>query len=238
LGVGLAETGLAGPEFVSTLGEWAGGLFSGLIAAFGNIVLVFAIMERTQVADKFEKDFTEWEPKELKSEPGPDQIDLPDHIATIIFTFLGLVVFNLYPNLLAIRYSSDGTWVTLPVLTEAFFRFLPWINVMGLLQMCFNGYMLSQRDWTPPTRILGILMDIAGMILAVVILRTPGIFGITPEALAGIGIGEGADQLSRLFSFIPTMIIIIVVVATGVKVGKSLLRIFSPGTSTPYPVVK
>ena len=39
LGVGLAETGFAGPEFVPTLGEWAGGLFSGLIAAFGNICL-------------------------------------------------------------------------------------------------------------------------------------------------------------------------------------------------------
>jgi hypothetical protein len=132
LGVSLTKTGLTGPEFLSAIGQWFGGLISGLIAAFGNITLIFAIIERTKAADKFEKEFKEWDPKELKSEPDPDQIDLPDHIATIIFTALGLVVFNLYPNLLAVRYPSGGNWVTLPILTEAFFRFLPWINILGL----------------------------------------------------------------------------------------------------------
>jgi hypothetical protein len=238
LAVSLAKTNLTGPEFVSALEQWSGGLISGLIAAFGNITLIFAIIERTKAADKFEKEFSEWDPKELKSEPGPDQIDLPDHIATIIFTVLGLVVLNLYPNLIAIRYSSDGTWVTLPVLTEAFFRFLPWINILGLLQIGFNGFMLAQRDWTSITRILGILMDIAGMILAVVILSTPGIFGLTPEALNAIGISEGAENLSRLFNSLPTLIIVIVVAVTAFKVIKSLLRLFSVRSKSPYPVLK
>jgi hypothetical protein len=242
LGVGLAETGLAGPEFVSTLGEWAGGLFSGLIAAFGNIVLVFAIMERTQAAKEFEKEFAKeskaWDPNELKSEPDPDRIDIADHIATVIFTFLGLVVLNLYPSLFAIRFFSNGTWTTIPILTEAFFRFLPWINTMGLLQIVFNGYMLSQRDWKPATRILGILVDIAGMVLAVVILRTPGILSIASEAWGALGDPEAAALLSQLFRFLPTLIVVIVVVTTAIKVGKSLLRIFSAGSSSPYPAIK
>jgi len=242
LGVGLAETGLSGPAFVSSLGEWAGGLFSGLIAAFGNIVLVFAIIERTQAAKEFEKEFEketkDWDPNELKSEPAPDQIDLADHIATIIFTFLGLVVLNLYPNLFSIRYLSDGTWVTLPVLTEAFFRFLPWINIMGLLQMIFSGFMLGQRDWKPLTRILGILIDIAGMVLGVVILRTPGVFGITPESLTSIGLAEAADDLSRLFNYLPTIIITIIVLATAIKVIRSLLRLFSGKPRSRYLLVK
>jgi hypothetical protein len=238
LGVGLTKTGLTGTAFVSIIGQWFGGLISGLIAAFGNVALIFAIIERTQVANKFEKEFKEWDPKELKQEPDPDQIDLPDHIATIIFTALALVVFNLYPNLLSIRYSSGGTWVTWPILTEAFFHFLPWINIMGLLQIIFNGFMLGQRDWTPVTRSLSIVMDIAGMILAVIILRTPGIFGVTPESLASIGLSEAADNLSRLFNFLPTIIITIVVVVTTVKVVKSLLRLFSDKSGSPYPVMK
>ena len=238
LAVSLARTGLTGPEFVTALGQWLGGLLTGLVAAFGNIVLVFAIIERTQVAEKFEKEFKEWDPQELKAEPGPDQIDLADHIAAVIFTVLGLIVLNIYPNLLAIRYSSNGSWVTLPILTDAFFRFLPWINIMGLLQIIFNGFMLSQRDWTPITRVFGILVDIAGMILAIVILRTPGIFGVTPETLTQMGIGAGAESLSRLFNFLPTLIIILVAIGTAVKVGKSLLRIFSAGTSSAYPVMK
>ena len=238
LGVSISKTGLAGPAFASAMGQWFGGLISGLIAAFGNITLVFAIIERTQVANKFEKEFTEWDPKELKSEPDPDKIDLPDHIAAIIFTFLGLVVLNLYPNLLSIRYANDGTWVTLPVLTEVFFRFLPWINIMALIQIVYNGFMLWQKDWAPVTRILGILVDIAGMILAIAILRTPGIFGLTPEALNAIGIAEGAENLSRLFNSLPTIIIVIVALATAIKVIKSLLQLFWVTSRSPYPVMK
>jgi Na+/serine symporter len=174
----------------------------------------------------------------LKSEPDPDQIDLPDHIATIIFTVLGLVVLNLYPNLFSLHFSSNGTALTLPILTEAFFRFLPWINILGLLQIVFNGFMLRQKDWTPVTRILGIALDISGMVLAIAILRTPGIFGLTPEALTAIGIGEGANNLSRLFNLLPMMILIIVVVVTTAKVIKSLLRLFYSKSRSPYPVMK
>ena len=236
LAIGLTKTGLTGPAFVSSIGEWFGGLISGLIAAFGNIVLVFAILERTKAANEFEKEFREWDPKELKSEPDPDQIDLADHIATIIFTVLGLVILNLYPNLLAIHYLNDGTWVSLPVLTEVFFRFLPWINILSLLQIAFNGFMLRQRIWTPGTRILGALLDVAGMILTVVILRTPGIFNLTSEVWSAIGDPDAAETLSRLFRFLPTLIIAIVVIVTTIKVIKSLLRLVN--YKSPYPVVQ
>jgi hypothetical protein len=240
LGIALTKTGLTGPEFASSLGEWFGGLISGLMAAFGNIVLVFAILERTRVMDnEFEKESREWDPKDLKEDDtDPDRIDMADHIATIIFTFLGLVVFNLYPDLFAIRFSSDGTWTTLPVLTDVFFRFLPWINVMGLVQIIFSGYMLSQKEWIPITRIFGILVDVAGMALAVVILRTPDIFGVTPEMLTAIGDPEAVDVLSKIFNFVPTIVIVVIVVVTTIKVLKSILRLFSSGSSSPYPQVK
>ena len=238
LGVSLAKTGLAGPEFASAIGQWFGGLIGSLIVAFGNVALIFAIIERTQAANKFEKEIKEWDPKELKSGHDPDRVDLPDHIATIIFTVLGLVIFNLYPNVFSIRFVSDGAWVTLPILTAAFFRYLPWINVMGLLQIVFHGFMLGQKDWTPVTRSLGIVMDIAGMILGVIILRTPGIFGLTPAAFASLGSTEAADSLTRLFHALPTLIITIVVIVTTVKVIQSLLRLFSGRSRSPYPVMK
>lgn len=237
--VALTKTGLTGPEFVSSLGDWFGGLISGLIAAFGNIVLVFAIIERTGVASRVEKEFKEWDPKELnESQLNPERVDMADHIATIIFTFLALVVLNLYPNLFAIRFSSNGTWTTLPILTDAFFRFLPWINIVGLVQIAFSSYMLSQKEWVPPTRILGILVDVIGMILAVAILRTSGIFAMTPDVLAALGDPEAVSSLLRVFDFIPTIIIIIVVVTTSIKVIKSALRLVNVNPKSPYPVSK
>jgi hypothetical protein len=53
LGIGLAKTGLSGADVLSEVGGWAAGLFSGLTAALGNIVLVFVIIERTQVVNDF-----------------------------------------------------------------------------------------------------------------------------------------------------------------------------------------
>ena len=238
LGVTLSKTGMSGAAFASALGEWFTGLLSGLIAAFGNIVLVFAILERTKVVNEFEKETKDWDPKELQAEPDPDQIDRADNIATIIFTVLGLVVLNLYPNLFVIGFANNGTWVSMPILTDMFFRFLPWINVMGLIQIGFNVFLLGQRDWKPFTRILDIVIDVAGMVLAVIILRTPGIFDVTPESLTALGITEAADTLARMFSFIPTLIITIVVIVTAVSVIKTLLRLFTVKSRMPYPVVK
>ena len=85
LGVNLSKVGLSGPEFASAVGEWFTGLLGGLIAAFGNIVLVFAILERTKVVNEFEKEIKDWDPKELQAEPDPNQISRADAIATIIF---------------------------------------------------------------------------------------------------------------------------------------------------------
>ena len=238
LGVALTKTGLTGTEFASALGDWFGGLISGLIAAFGNIVLIFAIIERTQVAERFEHEFKDWDPKELDGVRDREEIDLADHIATIIFTFLALVVFNLYPDMFAIRFQIDGTWTTLPILTDAFFRYLPWINVMGLVQIVFSGIMLGQRMWTPVSRIFSILVDFAGMILAVVILRTPAIFGMTPEALKALGAPESVEGLRTLLNALPTLIIVIIVVVTGIKIVKSLLRLFNTGSKPPYLVIK
>ena len=54
-------------------------------------------------------------------------------------------------------------------------------------------------------------MDIAQATLLVAIMRTPGIFGITPESLTALGLQESAEALSRLVNAIPTIVIVVVI---------------------------
>jgi hypothetical protein len=238
LGTDLAKTGFTGTGVVSSLSEWFISTLSGLITALGHIVLVLAIIDRTTFGHNFEAEMKEWDPRELYKTPDPDQIDSADHIATIIFTFLGLVILNLYPHLLSINFVNNGTQTSVPILTEAFFRFLPWINLMSLLLIGFNGWMLSKRIWTSTTRILSILIDIAAAALSITIMQTPGILGITPEALTALGVGEAANELSQLVNAIPTLVITIVVIVTIIKVVVTSRRLLQEKSRAPYPIMK
>ena len=236
-GIGMVKTGFTGAEFLTEIGKWLGGLFTGLTAALGNIVLVFAIIERTRAADEFEKEFKDWDPAELTREPDPAQTSIAEFIAAIIFTALGLVVLNLYPNLIAISFFNDNhVWTSIPIFTKVFFGFLIWINLQSVLQIVFNGFMLSQREWKPATRLMGLAVDVLGAVLAVSILKTPGIFAITSASLAEMNIpGEAADILARMFNFIPTIILAIVVLATIVKVIQTLIQIVKGMSAPQYP---
>jgi hypothetical protein len=78
----------------------------------------------------------------------------------------------------------------------------------------------------------------AGAVLTVIILTTPGIFAITPETLTAIGITEAAGILTRLFSFVPMIIIAVVVVITIIEVIRTSIELFKGRSTTPYPVIK
>jgi hypothetical protein len=238
LGVGLAKTGFSGANVLSQVGGWATGLFSGLTAALGNIVLVFAIIERTQASKEFEKEAEDWDPAELEADPDPAEIKRGEHIAAIVFGVLGLIILNLYPDLIAIHMNTNGVWTSTPILTDAFFHFLPWINVLGIVQIGFNIFMLAQSGWKPVTRIVSLLSDIAGAVLAVAILSTPDIFSFTSETWGMLGDAEAAKFLTQFFGFIPTLIMIIVVITTIVKVVQVSIELVKGKSTIPYSVIK
>jgi len=238
LGVDVAKTGFMGAGIVSSVIDWFTGTLSALITAFGHIVLVLAIIERTRLGHNLEHETKEWDLRELYRTPDPDKIDPPDHIATILFTILGLILLNLYPHLIAIHVINNGTQTSLPILTETFFRFLPWINITSIFLIGFNAFMLSQRVWTTSTRILSIVIDVATATLSIIVLRTPGILGITPEALRALGLNEVTNELARLASSIPALNIAIVIVTTVIKVVVTSRRLLQEKPRSPYPIMK
>ena len=121
---------MAGPEFAEAIGEGLLGVVSAVITAFGNIVLVFAILERFVPAAEFKMDEEkEWDPATLKKEPEPEEVKIWEPILAIVFTFIALSIFNFNPQLIGMYTISGDKWSIVPVLTEAFFRWLPWINI-------------------------------------------------------------------------------------------------------------
>ena len=84
------------PELLKSLGGFATSLVSALIAAFGNVTLVFAILERVLPASEFEEE-EEWTPAELTKEPEPNHVSMGEMIASIVFTAAGVDRSQLLP---------------------------------------------------------------------------------------------------------------------------------------------
>ncbi|RPI94521.1 MAG: hypothetical protein EHM40_06340 [Chloroflexi bacterium] len=239
LGIGLFESNMTGPEFLKTIGNSAASLLGGLMSAFGSIALSFAILERFLPTTEFEKEMEDWDPKELASEPDPDRVSFGEQIATIFFSVLFLIVFNLYPGLIGFGFFSEGEWVFItPLLTEAFFHYLPWINILTVLQIGFAVYLLRQRSWDITSRIANILLEIAGIALAVVMLQGPAIVALTPEQLAGTPLAEAADFFVKGANLLPLLVLGIIIIVSTIEVAQAIYRLWKSRPSTPYPVIK
>jgi hypothetical protein len=92
LGIQLASQPLAGLEFARAIGKGLLGILSAAMQAFGNIALVFAILERVLPASefKFDEEKQAWTPPVEEGggnlqAPGTDRGHRPDTAAMIIF---------------------------------------------------------------------------------------------------------------------------------------------------------
>lgn len=238
LGISLSKSGLAGPQFLKTIGESALGLLGGLITAFGNIVLVFAILERVLPAKEFEEE-EEWNPADLASEPDPDRVKFGEQIFEMFFLVLFLILFNLYPGVIGFGFFTDGEWTFIsPILTEAFFSYLPWINILFLLQLGFNMYLLRQGVWNTTSRIIKIVLELGSIALAVMMLRGPALVALTPEQLAGTPLEGSADVFTTIVNLIPTLVLTIVIIVSSIDVAQMVYRLIRNRPTSPYPVIK
>ena len=238
LGLGLARSTLTGAEFLKTIADSALGLFGGLITAFGNIVLAFAILERVLPAREFEEE-EEWDPSKLAHEPDPDRVKFAEQIFEMFFLVVFLVIFNLYPGLIGIGFFNENDWVFIsPILTEAFFSYLPWLNILILLQLGFNIILLRRGWWNTGLRVANIVLEVAGIALAVAILRGPDLASLTPAQLAGTPLEDSAQLFVTLANLIPTLVLTIVIIVSSIEVAQMVFKIMKSRPSAPYPVLK
>ena len=225
------DTPFMGMDFVNIVGKGLGGIVSAAITAFGNIVLVFVILERV-LPDKEIGDFSDekdWDPASLAKEPDPDTVKRSDLIAEIVFTFVGLAILNLFPEILGMSYFTEEKAFFIPMFSVEFFKFMPWINAIFLAEIVLDIYLLRSAVWTSVTRIAKIIIEAASIALAVIILRTPDIFGFTAESFQSVpNSSVNAEMLMKIFNFSFSIAIIIVIIVAGVEMAKAafaLLRV-------------
>ena len=238
LGIGLARSDVTGLELLKRIGESALSTLEWMITAFGNIVLTFAILERVLPAKEFEEE-QEWDPADLASEPDPDRVKFGEQVFEMFFLVLFLIIFNLYPGIIGIGFFNDNDWFFIsPILTEAFFSYLPWINLLILLQLSFNVYLLRQRFWKTSTRVMNMLLELGSIALAVAMLRGPDLVSITTSQLAGTPLEESAGLFVTIANITPLLTLTVVIIVSSIEVAQAVFHILKSRPSSPYPVIK
>ena len=243
LGVGLLGFGfnavrmdMAGPALVTALGKLIYDSVGGVLMAFGNIVLVFAILERVlPLSDQ--KDLTdEWDPTDLAKEEDPDQVKTSDLVAEIVFTGIFLALFNLYPQYVGIVLFSDNQWTFVPVLTEAFSRYMPWINLLWILQVGLDVWLLRKGMWDVTTRLINLALKLGSIAVAYVMLVGPAIVKIDADALAGTTLADLAVKLDPLSQFILVPFLIVMIVVPVVEIVQTAIHLFRRRPSAPVTI--
>jgi hypothetical protein len=227
---------MAGLEFAKVIGDGLAGIISAVIAAFGNIVLVFAILERFVPAAEFKMDDEqkEWDPASLKKEPEPDEVKVWEPILAIVFTFIALSIFNYNPQWIGIYTVSGDKWSVTPVLTEAFFRWLPWINIGWIAEIILNGILLRTGRWNLTTRVFSIGIKIFQVVIGFFLLTGPSILAVTPESLLASGIfdADAAQTLGTMAQNGVRGLIGLIIFITVIEVIKASYKLITQSTST------
>lgn len=221
---------ISGPEFAKAVGEGLLNIVSAVIAAFGNIVLVFALLERFVPAAEFKMDEEkEWDPASLKEEPEPDEVKIWEPILAIGFTFIALSIFNYNPQLIGIYTFSGSKLSMMPLLTDAFFRWLPWINIGWVVEIILNGFLLRTGRWTVLTRILSIGIKIFQIVIGFFLMTGPTILAVSPEALLATGIfdAEAAQILGTMAQDGVRGLIALIIFITGIDVIKAAYKLLT-----------
>lgn len=223
----------ADPSSASNAGEVFARLVSGLVSAMinaaGTVVLIFAIIQLTVPNFRNELKEGDWDPRKLLTESDPERVSLSSPITDLVFTALAMIVFNLYPQWVGIFNASDQGLVYVPLLTDAFARYLPWWNVIWVLEMAFSVWLVARARWTNALRWGKIALTLLAMLLMAWMLSGPALVGISPEDVARVSWDLGPDALTRINTGLQTgmsTVLGIVLAISTLEVGKQLYKLF------------
>jgi hypothetical protein len=222
-------------ELITRLGKSAGNALSAVIQAFGNIVLIFAVLQwvlpefRTAIKEK------EWDPHSLKAISRPDKIKKGDLIAEVIFTFIGLIIFNFYLDRIGIYNNVNGQWFFTPILTDAFKAYIPWLDLLWILTILLDILVLRKGAWQTGTRWFSILVSSVNIVIAASLMRNIS-FLYTLEAATG-----ALDAIGILKSLLNQFLIIalaVAIIVSAVKIVQMILQIVRGKVSLPENLSK
>jgi hypothetical protein len=199
-----------------------------LLSMLGNIVFIFALIEWGMARARKENDQGEtWDPRSLTGKEDSDIFKSWERIPEIVFGLALLLVFNFYPQWIGIYFTepATGNWVIIPFLSQAFFQYLPWLNILWLAGVALNFALLRIGKWQPWSRWFQIGMDVFTMALFIVMASGSSIIELSAQKMNQLGeFGSSIIQMQQPINYGVHALLILLVFLTGIDLVQSLIK--------------
>jgi hypothetical protein len=226
LGIGVSAGVQAESSVFELIGQVISGLVGALFQAAGIVVVIFAILQYTQAEIKTRK--REWDPRRLYAEPDPEKVNFAGAMAEIVFTVLALVIFNFYSRWIGFSTIQNGEWVHIPVLTQAFFRYLPVLSVVWVLQIGLHVWLSAKGSWTEGLRWASVAHSALTVGVLAWMATGPAIAALPVEEAAALFEGLTVEAAGRVNEGLATsvrLILGLVIALELVEAGKQLFKL-------------
>jgi hypothetical protein len=223
LGVEAAQGGNSYSTIFELILHSVGTVFQSLLTVLGNIVFIFAIIERF-VPQGIENQ-KEWDPRSMKKIEEPDKISRFEQGWIILWSSVAILLFNFYPQLLRFGFLQNGQWYFFTFLSEAFFKYVPALTILWGLEIILSIFLFRAGVWQTATRWFKVLIKVLNIVLLAVIIAGPPILDLTFEGLPEFA--NAFRGLNDVFPFAYTgfrTLLIVVLVIEGIELGGAIYR--------------
>ncbi len=224
IGVNLGPT-ISLTELVASIAKSLGSAFSAVVQAFGDIVIIFAILQWTVPELRIpvkESESKAWDPRSLKAISQPDKIKRGEQIVEIVFVLLALIIFNFYLSRVGIYNNSNGVWTFTPILTAAFNKYIPWFDLLWILTIILDLLLVRRGYWQTGTRLFSIVVNALNIVIAASLITNFR----TVYTLQGALGDRGWESIAQsILNPVLTVVFAIVIISNSVKIIQHILRI-------------
>ena len=248
LGITLGQSALNIQTGFQLVGKAMINFYTSALTSLASLVFVFAIIEWALNYSGKKMDVKglpmtkEWDPHSLIKISPPNRIKLGDTIAEVVFTFFAILLFNFYPQVFSLGYSTGGNWyigtgnwTSVPVLSEAFFHYVPYLTVVWALTIVLDIILLRQGYWNTLTRIFSIGLKVINIVIAAAMLAGPSLIALTANSLPANIVDPATIQL--LMTLLPQLVHVALwlgILGNSIEIIKAFAGMIS---NKPFPFI-
>ena len=244
VGIALYQTTLNLQDILIALIKTIANFAASAMTVLGNVVLVFAIIEWALYSAGAKGEIKglpkekEWDPRSLTKLSPPNRVKMGETIVEIVGCFVVIAIFNFYPQIIGFTPSlngvvGSGNWAVgfgnltfVPLLSEAFFYFVPYMTLVWALTIILDIVLLRMGHWNAVTRICLIGLKIVNIIIVASMLAVPSLLAITSTSLTtALGDAGAARTLMTLLSQIVRVALWITIVGNSIEIIRAISRL-------------